>query len=110
MANDINRVDIIGRMTRDIELITTQSGSTVGKFSIAVNRKYGEKEETSFFNCVAFGKTAEVIQQYSPKGKQVAIDGRLNQNRWEDAQTGQKRSTVEIVVENIQFLGGKRDE
>jgi single-strand DNA-binding protein len=107
MANDINHLTIIGRMTRDIDILTTTSGTKVGKFSIASNRKYGEKDEVSFFNCVAWGKTAEIMGQYTGKGKQICIDGRLQQNRWQD-QAGNKKSAVEIVVERLQLLGGNK--
>jgi len=110
MASDINRVMLIGRMVRDPELKYTQGGSSVTNFSIANNRSYtvsGEKKEmVSFFNCVAWAKTGEVIAQYCKKGQRIAIEGRLQQRSWDD-QSGNKRSTVEIVVENFQFLSGK---
>jgi single-strand DNA-binding protein len=109
MANDLNKTLIIGRMTRDIE-ITKPGNTSVGKFSIACNRKFKDIEEVSYFNCIAWGKTAEILQQHTKKGQQLGIEGRLRQNRWEDAQTGQKRDRVEIVVESFQFLGGKKDE
>ena len=110
MGSDINRVMLIGRMVRDPELKYTQGGSSVTNFSIANNRSYtvsGEKKEmVSFFNCVAWAKTGEVIAQYCKKGQRIAIEGRLQQRSWDD-QSGNKRSTVEIVVENFQFLSGK---
>lgn len=108
--SDINVVTIIGRLVRQPELRHTGGGAAVASFSIAVNRTYktndGEKkEEVSFFNCVAWSKTAELVAQYCVKGKQVAIEGRLQQRSWE-GKDGNKNSTVEIVVETIQFLGG----
>ena len=112
MASDINRVMLIGRMVRDPELTYTQGGSSVTNFSIANNRSYtvsGEKKEmVSFFNCVAWAKTGEVIAQYCKKGQRIAIEGRLQQRSWDD-QSGNKRSTVEVVVENFQFLSGKEE-
>lgn len=109
MAIDINKVIIIGRLTRDPEIRTISTGTSVAKFSIAVNRKYSvnseAREEVSYFNCVAWGRLVEVVRQYCQKGKQVAIEGRLRQNRWQDQQSGQNRSTVEIVTENLQLLG-----
>jgi single-strand DNA-binding protein len=103
MAFDINQVFLIGRLTRDPE--TRYSSSTViCKFSIANNSGRDEKD-VSFFNIVTFGKTAEMCQQYLSKGKQVAIVGRLSQNRWE--KDGQTRSKVEIIANNIQFIGSK---
>ena len=104
--SDICRVVINGRLTKDVEIKQTTSGTSVGSFSIAVNRKYNDKEETSFFNCVSFGKTAEIIAQYVKKGHRIGIDGRLVQRSWE--KDGQKRSTVEIVVENFQFLESRK--
>jgi single-strand DNA-binding protein len=105
---DINRVTLIGRLTRDAELKFTQAGQAVGKFSVAVNRnrKVGEQweEEVHYFDAVLWGRTAESLNQYLVKGKQVAIDGELRQNRWE--QDGQKHSRVEIAVNNIELLGG----
>ena len=109
MANDINRVFMIGRLTRDPELKYTQSGTSVASFSLANNRTYTvqneKKEQVSFFNCIAWGKPGEVIAQYCKKGSKLGIEGRLQQRSWQD-QNGQKRNTVEIVVENFQFLSG----
>lgn len=105
---DLNRVTLIGRLTRDAELKYTSSGMAVCKFSIAVNkfRKSGEQrtEETHFFDIVLWGRSGESLNQYLIKGKQVAIDGELRQNRWE--QDGQPRSKIEIVANNVQLLGG----
>ncbi|HOO70499.1 MAG TPA: single-stranded DNA-binding protein [Spirochaetota bacterium] len=107
MAGDLNKVMLIGRLVRDPELRYTPNGASVASFSIANNRTYvasGEKKEmVSFFNCVAWGKTAEFITQYCKKGNRVGIEGRLQQRSWEDQQ-GNKRNTVEITVENIQNL------
>lgn len=105
---DLNRVTLIGRLTRDAELKYTSGGMAVCKFSIAVNkfRKSGEQrtEETHFFDIVLWGRSGESLNQYLIKGKQVAIDGELRQNRWE--QDGQPRSKIEIVANNVQLLGG----
>ena len=110
---DLNRVTIIGRLTRDAELKSTGSGISVSKFSIAVNRrtKNGDewKDEASFFDVTLFGKQAESLDQYLLKGKQVAIDGELRQERWTDNQTGQQRSKVVIVADNVQLLGSKEN-
>jgi single-strand DNA-binding protein len=107
MASDLNKAIIIGRLTRDPELRYTQSGTSVCSFSIANNRTYvagGEKKETvSYFNCVAWAKTGEVIAEYCKKGQRIGIEGRLQQRSWDD-QEGKKRQTVEIVVDNFQFL------
>ena len=104
MATDLNRIMVVGRLTRDPELRQTGAGTSMCRFGIANNRNYttgGERrEEVSFFNCVAWARTAEIINQYCRKGKQVAIDGRLQQRSWEN-QEGKKQSSVEIPSYNI---------
>jgi single-strand DNA-binding protein len=114
MAGDLNRVTIIGRLTRDPELKYIQSGSAVTNFSIATNRSYttnnGEKkEEVSYFDCIAWGKMGEILAEYCKKGKRIAVEGRLQQRRWED-KDGIKKSKIEIVTDNIQFLDGKTSD
>ncbi|GHV85909.1 hypothetical protein AGMMS50230_15170 [Spirochaetia bacterium] len=105
---DLNRVVLIGRLTRDAELKYTANGQAVCKFSVAVNRrkKSGEQwvDEPNFFDVVVWGRQGESINQYLVKGKMVGVDGELRQDRWE--QDGQNRSRVEIVAANIQLLGG----
>ena len=107
MANDINRVLLIGRLTRDPDLKTTQGGTSVASFSMANNRSYTsqneKKEQVSFFNCIAWGKLGETISKYVHKGDKIAVEGRLQQRSWE--KDGQKHSTVEVVIDNVQFLG-----
>lgn len=100
---DINNVFIIGRFTRDPEMKVTANGKTLANFSVAVNH---QKDQVSFINCTAWGKTAEIIAEYCKKGMQVAIEGYLQQNRWKD-QSGGNRSDVQIVVNTLQFLGSK---
>ena len=102
---------LTGNITRDPELRTTTGGSSVCSFTAAVNRNYrgtdGEqKEEVSFIDCSAWGKLAETIAQYGKKGNGVLVSGRLNQRAWED-KNGNKRSSVEIVVEDFNFVGGR---
>jgi single-strand DNA-binding protein len=112
MAGDLNRVALIGRLTRDPELKYIQNGSAVAHFTIASNRIYttntGEKkEEVSYFDCTAWGKMGEILAEYCQKGRRIAVEGRLQQRRWED-QEGSKKSKVEVVADNIQFLDGKQ--
>jgi len=111
MSWDINHVVLVGRLTKDPELTYTQSGAAVCRFSIAVNRSSGSSSDsegnTNFFNIVAWNKTAEICNQYLSKGRQVAIDGRLQQRRWEGSD-GIKRNTVEIVANTVQFFGPGR--
>ena len=112
MANDINRVFLIGRLTRDPELKTTQGGTSVASFSLANNYSYGKaearQEKVNFFNCIAWGKPGEIIAQHCKKGQRMGIEGRLQQRSWDD-NNGNKRSTVEVVVENFQFLSAKQE-
>ena len=90
MATDLNRWVGVGRLTQDPELKHTNTGTAYCKFSIASNRNWtkdGEKkEEVSFFNCVVWAKSAEILNQYCKKGKQIAIDGRLQQRSWENTE------------------------
>ncbi len=109
MAN-FNQVLLLGNLTRDIELRHTQSGQALAKFGMAINRKYtvnGEsKEETCFVDLTAWGRQAEVLNQYVKKGSQLFVQGRLQYSTWE-SQEGGKRSKLEVVVENFQFVGGR---
>ena len=108
MATDINSVVLIGRLTRDAELRYSNSGTAICKFSIAntYSRKTGDTwgEETNFFDAVLMGRRAEALHKYLVKGKQVGIKGELRQDRWE--QDGQRRSRVEIWVNDVNLLGG----
>ena len=113
MSNDLNKWMGIIRLTRDPELKYTPSGKSVCNFSGASSQNYksgeGEKKETvSFFDFQVWGKLGEVINEYAKKGMRLAIDGKLQQQRWDD-QDGKKRAKIEIVVENFQFLDGKKE-
>jgi single-strand DNA-binding protein len=106
---------ITGNLTRDPELRTTANGSTVCGFSVAVNRVYkdssGEqKEDVSYIDCSAWGRLGEMISQYAKKGSGVLVSGRLDQRSWEDKTDGKKRSRVEIVVEDFNFVGAPRSD
>ena len=109
MPSDMNVVILIGRLTRGSELRYPQNGGTPSlRFSIAVNRSRrgadgSWTEETSFFDCVYFARNAEAMSQYLEKGRQVAIQGELRQNRWES--DGQQRSRIEIFVNSLTLLG-----
>jgi len=109
---DLNRVVLIGRLTRDAELKYTSSGQAVCKFSIAVNRrkKNGDQweDEANYFDIVVWGKQGESLHPYLTKGKMVGVDGELRQDRWQ--QEGQNRSKVEVIANNIQLLGGDRKD
>lgn len=105
---DVNHVILIGRLTRDASLTYTIGGQPVCKFGLAVNRrrKQGDQyvDEVSFVPVVLCGKQGESLNQFLVKGKQVAVEGELRQERWE--QDGQHRSKVEIMANNVQLLGG----
>ena len=103
---DLNNYSVIGRMTRDLDeraFAYTSNGKARLNISIAVNDGYGDNQYTSYFDVVVWGKTAENIKPYLGKGKQICINGRLRQDRWES--NGQKNSRVVIVAETVQLLG-----
>ena len=113
MAN-LNRVLLIGNLTRDPEVRYTPKGTAVADIGIAINRIYsgddGErKEEVTFVDVTLWGRQAEVAQEYLKKGRQVFIEGRLQLDTWDDKQTGQKRSRLRVVAENMQMLGSRAD-
>lgn len=117
MAGNFNKVMLMGNLTRDIEIRHTQSNTAIGKFGIAVNRRYSvgdggnreQREETSFIDCEVWGRTAEIMSQYLQKGRPVFIEGRLRMDQWEDKNSGQKRSKLLVVVENFQFVDSRSD-
>lgn len=112
MSSDFNRIILIGRLSRDPQLRYTPAGTAVVSFSLANNRTYSvsgeKKEQVSYFDCIAWAKLGEIITEYCKKGQRIAVEGRLQQRHWDD-QDGKKHSKVEIVVENFQFLEGKKD-
>lgn len=110
----LNRIILIGNLTRDPELRFTPNGTPVANFGLAVNRRQSSKQTegqqtVDFFNIVAWGRTAELCGDFISKGSPVAIEGRLQARTWQ-GEDGQKRNAVEVVAENVQFLsgGGKR--
>lgn len=111
MAHDLNHVVIIGRLTRDVgnDFAYLANGSACANVSLAVNRsrKQGESwvEEVSYFDVTIWGKTAEALRPYLTKGKQIAVDGYLKQDRWE--KDGNRFAKVRVVADNVQLLGGK---
>ena len=110
MAASLNKTLLIGNLTRAVELKYTASGTAVANFGLAVNRTYtnsdGEKvEDVCFVDIVAWDRLAEVASEYLAKGRPVFIEGRLQYRSWE-TEDGGKRSKLEVVAQNIQFLGG----
>jgi single-strand DNA-binding protein len=111
MAN-LNRVLLIGNLTRDPELRYTPKGTAVTEIGLAINRIYSgedgeKKEETTFVDVTLWARQAEVASQYLKKGRPVFIEGRLQLDTWDDKQTGQKRSRLRVVAENLQLLGSR---
>lgn len=111
MAN-VNKVILIGNVTRDPEVKFTPKGSAVTDVGMAINRKYtldnGEKrEETTFVEVTLWGRQAEIAGEYLKKGRPVYIEGRLQLDTWDDKQSGQKRTKLRVVGENLQLLGSR---
>jgi single-strand DNA-binding protein len=111
MAN-LNRVLLIGNLTRDPEVRYTPKGTAVADIGLAVNRIYSaedgeKKEETTFVDVTLWARQAEIAGQYLKKGRPVFIEGRLQLDTWDDKQTGQKRSRLRVVGENMQLLGSR---
>lgn len=108
----INRVMISGNLTRDAELRTTPSGTSIASFGVAVNdrrrNQNGEWEDyANFIDCTMFGRRAQAIAQYLTKGTKVAIEGRLHYSSWEDRNTGQRRSKVDVTVDELEFMSSR---
>ena len=114
MPSNINRVILVGNLTRDPELRTTPSGTSVCKLRLAVNERAKDPstgqwgDRPNYFDITVWGAQGESCAQYLAKGRPVAIDGRLQWREW-DAQDGTKRQAVEVVADNVQFLGGRQE-
>lgn len=111
MAKGFNKVVLMGNLTRDPETRTTPNGQTVTNFSLAVNRTWRDgngqtQEAVSYIDCVAWGKPGEIIAQYMQKGRALLVSGRLDQRSWDDKDSGAKRSKVEVIVEDFNFVDG----
>lgn len=100
----VNKAIILGRLGRDPEMKTSQGGTEICRFSLAVSEKYSGEERTEWFNVVAFGKTAEVAGKYLAKGSQVYIEGRFQTRKYQD-RDGNERTATEVLVSNLTLLG-----
>jgi single-strand DNA-binding protein len=112
MAGNFNRVFLMGNLTRDPEVRYTGNNTAIAKIGLAVNRRYrtadGQvKEETTFVDCDAFGKTAETIGKYLTKGRPVFIEGHLRLDQWQDKQSGENRSKLKVVIDGFQFVDSR---
>lgn len=108
----MNKVILIGRNTKDIELRQTTSGTSVAEFSVAVNRTFKNANgeyESDFFNCIAFSKLAETVSKFVKKGDRIGIEGRLQTRNYTNKE-GKKVYVTEIIVENVEFLQPKKQE
>lgn len=108
----LNHIVIMGRLTRDPELRTTQSGVNVASFTVACDRDYqsgGSERQTDFIDVIAFKNTASFIERNFHKGQLIVVDGRLQSRKWED-RDGNKRVSWEVVAENVYFGGDKKQE
>src|SRR6187549_2253365 len=109
---NLNKVMLMGNLTRDPEIKYTPKGTAIAQIGMAVNRNYtlenGEKrEEVTFIDIEAYGRQAEVIGEYCKKGRPLYVEGRLKLDTWDDKQSGQKRSKLKVVIESFQFLGSR---
>lgn len=112
MVKGFNKVMLMGNLTRDPETRNTASGQSVTRFGIAVNRSWKgqdgvQHDDAHFFDCVAWGRLGETIAQYLHKGDPIFVSGRLGYSSWEDQATKTKRSKVEVIVEDMNFVGGR---
>ncbi len=111
---NLNKVQLMGNITRDPEVRYTPKGTAVTDIGLAINRNYStddgdRREETTFVDITFWGRQAEVIGEYMKKGRPLYVEGRLQLDQWEDKNTGQQRSRLKVIGDNFQFLGG-RDE
>jgi single-strand DNA-binding protein len=114
----LNKFFGIGNLVRDPEMRVTPKGTAICQFGMALNRSFKDdsgatRDETTFIDCEAWGKTGELVAKYLMKGVPCMVEGRLKLDQWEDKASGQKRSRIKVVVDNVQFLGspkGKREE
>ena len=108
----MNKVCLIGRLTKDIELKATQSNAKVANFTLAVNRRFvkeGQEQTADFINIIAWGKTAEFCDKYFGKGQQIGVSGRIQTRTWDDDQ-GKKHYVTEVVAEEVDFADGKKEK
>ena len=110
----LNKVMLLGNLTRDPDLRGTRNGDSVCNLGLAVTRRYTsngqQQEETCFVDITAFGKTANNCKQYLAKGSQVLVEGRLKLDQWEDRNTGEKRQKLSVMADTVQFIGSRQQQ
>ena len=105
----MNKVHLIGNLTKDPELRYTKQNTPVASYTIAINSRYGEQQQTDFINISSWGKSGEFVSKYFQKGQPIAITGRLKNRNYEDS-NGVKHYSMEVVTEDIEFVGSKKEE
>ena len=112
MAKGINKVQLLGNLGRDAEVKVTGGGTTVATFSLATAERVkqgGEwKDSTEWHNCVAFGRLAEIVRDYTSKGARLLVEGRLQTRSWDDKESGQKKYRTEIILADVTLLDGAK--
>lgn len=105
----MNKVHLIGNLTKDPELRYTKQNTPVASYTIAINTRYGEQQQTEFINISSWGKSGEFVSKYFKKGQPIAITGRLKNRNYEDS-NGVKHYSMEVVTEDIEFVGNRKEE
>lgn len=105
----MNKVHLIGNLTKDPELRYTKQNTPVASYTIAINSRYGEQQQTDFINISSWGKSGEFVSKYFKKGQPIAITGRLKNRNYED-NNGVKHYSMEVVTEDIEFVGSRKEE
>ena len=108
MSISFNQVTIAGYMTRDIVLKYLENGTAIANFSVAINERYKDKDIACFVECSAFGKLAEIVNEYCGKGSPVLVNGKLRYSTWESIEGG-KRSKLTVTADRVVFLGNKSE-
>lgn len=104
----MNKVILMGHLTKDVEMRQTPNGTNVARFSLAVNRRFSKERQADFINCVAWRQTGEFIARYFQKGSMIAVVGNIQSRSW-DGQDGKKQYAIEVVVDEAYFAGSKSD-
>ena len=103
----INKVVLVGNLTRDPQFTKTQSGISNVRFTLAINRRFGNKDEADFVSCVAWRQTADFVSQYAKKGQTVALEGHLTTGSYDDKATGKKIYTTDVTCDSVQLINSK---
>lgn len=106
----LNRVVLVGNLTRDPQFSKTQSGISLVRFTVACNRTFSKNNEADFISCVAWRQTADFIGQYAKKGNTVALEGRITTGSYDDSNTGKKVYTTDVTVDNAQLVGSRNTQ